>query len=433
MLKSTIRVFPGWTVVTATSVLLAIGFGTIYALPTLAMPLERALGVDRTGLSSAFAVAIAVAFLSGTVTGLLSDRVGPRPVILCGLTSVVLGLAATAAAKGPADFVARFGLPVGLGVGMIYVPSIAAVQRWFLHRRGLASGLAVAGIGVGTIAVPMLTAHLAAEAGWREALLSLAVIVAVLGLAVAGFIDGDPRRRGFHPDGATEPSAASAEASGGSLAQAVRTRTFWLLWVVFVALAVVQFLPLVHMAPYALAKGASETEAAALIGLIGAGSTAGRFLLGWLGDFVGRRLCLCAMVFAGAAGLGVWPNLDGFGQLAALAGFFGAIYGGYIALGPAVVIDYFGTRAAGGIIGALYSSRAVGVFVGPVFAGAAFDALGSYDFPIILGAVVCLCTALLALLLPKPPIAAVADAPEMLSTQVGMNHPEPAASAAEGG
>jgi MFS family permease len=119
--------------------------------------------------------------------------------------------------------------------------------------------------------------------------------------------------------------------------------------------------------------------------------------------------------------------------LAALAVFFGAIYGGYIALGPAVVTDYFGTRAAGGIIGALYSSRAVGVFVGPVFAGAAFDALGSYDFPIILGAIVCLCTGLLALLLPKPPIAIAADAPEMLSTQVGMNHPEPAASAAEGG
>jgi MFS family permease len=433
MLRSTTRVFPGWTVVAATSVLLAIGFGTIYALPTLAMPLERALGVDRTGLSSAFAVAIAVAFLSGTVTGLLSDRVGPRPVILCGLASVVIGLAATAAAQGPTDFVVRFGLPVGLGVGMIYVPSIAAVQRWFLHRRGLASGLAVAGIGVGTIVVPMLTAHLAAEAGWREALLSLAVIVAVFGLAVAGFIDCDPRRRGFHPDGATEPPAASAEASGASLAQAVRTRTFWLLWIVFIALAVVQFLPLVHIAPYALARGASETEAAALIGLIGAGSTAGRFLFGWLGDFVGRRLCLCGMVFAGAAGLGVWPNLDDFGQLAALAVFFGAIYGGYIALGPAVVTDYFGTRAAGGIIGALYSSRAVGVFVGPVFAGAAFDALGSYDFPIILGAIVCLCTGLLALLLPKPPIAIAADAPEMLSTQVGMNHPEPAASAAEGG
>ncbi len=430
--------FPGWTVVTATSVLLAIGFGTIYALPTLAMPLERALGVDRTGLSSAFAVAIAVAFLSGTVTGLLSDRVGPRPVVLCGVASVVFGLAATAAAQGPAEFVVRFGLPVGLGVGMIYVPSIAAVQRWFLRRRGLASGLAVAGIGVGTIVVPMLTAHMAAEAGWREALLSLAVIVAVIGLAVAGFIDGDPRRRGFHPDGATESAAASDEATGASLAHAVRTRTFWLLWVVFVALAVVQFLPLVHIAPYALAKGASETEAAALIGLIGAGSTVGRFLFGWLGDFVGRRACLCAMVFAGAMGLGVWPNLDGLAPLAVLACFFGAIYGGYIALGPAVVTDYFGTRAAGGIIGTLYSSRAVGVFVGPVFAGAAFDELGSYDFPIFLGAVVCLCTAFLALLLPKPPIAIAADVPETSSSQVPgvgapLSHPEPAASAAEGG
>jgi MFS family permease len=321
---------------------------------------------------------------------------------------------------------------------MIYVPSIAAVQRWFLRRRGLASGLAVAGIGVGTIVVPMLIARMAAEAGWREALLCLAVIVAVIGLAVAGFIDGDPRRRGFHPDGATESAATSDEATGATLAQAVRTRTFWLLWVVFVALAVVQFLPLVHIAPYALAKGASETEAAALIGLIGAGSTVGRFLFGWLGDIVGRRACLCAMVFAGAMGLGVWPNLDGLAPLAVLACFFGAIYGGYIALGPAVVTDYFGTRAAGGIIGTLYSSRAVGVFVGPVFAGAAFDELGSYDFPIFLGALVCLCTAFLALLLPKPPIAIAADVPETSSSQVPgvgapLSHPEPAASAAEGG
>jgi MFS family permease len=435
VLKSGTEVFPGWTVVTATSVLLALGFGTIYALPTLAPSLELALGVNRTVFSLAFAVAIVVAFLSGTVTGPVADRVGPRPVVVCGLTLVVAGLAATAAARGPIDFVIRFGLPVGLGVGMIYVPSIATVQRWFLRRRGLASGLAVTGSGIGTIVLPMLTAYLVAKVGWREALLDLAMIVAVLGFPFAWLVDGEPARRGLHPDGAAEPPSAGAEATGATLAQAVRTRTFWLLWIVFVALAVVQFLPLVHMAPYALAKGASETEAAALIGLIGAGSTVGRFLFGWLGDIVGRKACLCAMVFAGALGLGVWPNLDSLAALAVLAGFFGAIYGGYIALGPAVVTGYFGTRAAGGIIGTLYSSRAVAVFVGPVFAGAAFDKLGSYDFPIILGAAVCLCTALLALFLPEPPSATVADVSERLlpaDSVAGspLDHPEPATPAA---
>jgi len=436
VLKSGTEVFPGWTVVTATSVLLAVGFGTIYALPTLAPSLEHALGVNRTVFSLTFALAIMVAFLSGTVTGPVADRVGARPVVLGGLTSVVVGLAATAAAQGPMDFVIRFGLLVGLGVGMIYVPSIATVQRWFLRRRGLASGLAVTGSGIGTVVLPMLTAYLVAKVGWREALVDLAMIVAVLGFPFAWLVDGEPARRGLHPDGAAEPPPVGADATGASLAQAVRSRTFWLLWIVFVALAVVQFLPLVHIAPYALARGASETEAAALIGLIGAGSTVGRFLFGWLGDIVGRRVCLCAMVFAGAMGLGIWPNLDNLASLAVLAVFFGAIYGGYIALAPAVATGYFGTKAAGGIIGALYSSRAVGVFVGPVFAGAAFDALGSYDFPIILGAAVCLCTALLALFLPKPPSETVVDVSEPLLpadpvARSPLSHPEPAAPAAK--
>jgi len=142
----------------------------------------------------------------------------------------------------------------------------------------------------------------------------------------------------------------------------------------------------VHLAPYAEDRGIGHGTAVFLFSLVGIGSTLGRFLVGGTADRLGRRASLGAMFL----GMGVmmlwWLASSSAWQLALFALVFGTCYGGWVALAPALVVDYFGGRNASGIIGALYTSVAIGTFAGPTLAGMAFDLLQSYTVPILASA-----------------------------------------------
>src|SRR5262249_11748550 len=141
-----------------------------------------------------------------------------------------------------------------------------------------------------------------------------------------------------------------------------------------------------HLVPYAAGQGITTQSAALLLGAIGAGSTAGRFLLGGLADRVGRSLALSAMYLGMALTLFIWAFLSDFWLLAAFALAFGVFYGGWVTLLPSLVMDYFGGRNVSGIIGILYTSVAFGTLIGPSAAGFAYDATHSYTVPILASA-----------------------------------------------
>jgi MFS family permease len=117
--------------------------------------------------------------------------------------------------------------------------------------------------------------------------------------------------------------------------------------------------------------------------MIGLGSTAGRFVLGGLADRLGRPVSLLTMFVGMGLSFVIWLFSTSLRPLAAFAGLFGLFYGGFVALAPAVVIDYFGGRKASSIIGILYTSVAFGTFVGPTAAGFAYDISHSYTLPIL--------------------------------------------------
>jgi MFS family permease len=264
------------------------------------------------------------------------------------------------------------------------------VQRWFIRHRGFASGVASSGIGAGTLVVPPLTALLITHLGWRDAYLVLGVLAALLGVAAALLIENDPRDRGLHPDGDDAPTAlrggpASAPA-GLSIAQAVKSKRFLGLYAACLFCAFGVFVPFVHLTPYAIDHGMAKSSAVLLVSAIGVGSTVGRFFLGGLADRLGRRLSLLAMFVGMAASLLIWAVSTTFWPLAAFAFVFGVAYGGWVALLPSVVMDYFGGRNVSGIIGVLYTSAGIGTLIGPSAAGFAFDISHSYTLPILISA-----------------------------------------------
>lgn len=378
------RFFHGWLVVAGAFAVMFVGFGCAYTFSAFLDALQRDFGASRGEVSLVFSLAGFLYFGLGVFSGPLADRWGARRLAVAGMVLVGLGLALASQARSLTQIFWAYGLGVGLGVGASYVPVLGAVQRWFVRQRGFASGLAVSGIGVGTLAMPPLASWLIDTLGWRDAYLALGVLAAVVGVGLALLVENDPRARGLGPDGdPPKAQASTALPPGASVREAIGSGRFAGLYAACLISSFGLFVPFVHLVPYALDHGVAASSAVLLLGAIGVGSTAGRFFLGGLADRMGRHYALPLISAGMALSLVVWAVSGGLWGLALFAFAYGVFYGGFVALLPALVMDWFGGRHIGAIIGILYTSVAIGTLIGPSAAGFAFDLTRSYLLPIL--------------------------------------------------
>ena len=374
-----------WVVVWACFVALAVIFGVSYSFAAFFESFGTQFNAPRAEVSLVFGLSGGVYFVLGAGGGMLADRFGPRIVTSAGMLCIAAGLAACSFAQSMAMVYAAYGLGVGIGIALVYTPAIACVQPWFTRRRGFAAGLASAGIGAGTVAVPLLATAAIAAFQWRTALLALAVGVLVFGLGATLLLRRAPAA-----------SAASGQAvAGATLREALRRRDFQWLYLMAVAASPAMFIPFAHVSAAARDLGIDAPRAVGLVGLIGIGSLTGRFAIGALADRVGRPLTLVLGQASLGASMLLWWAADGYLAMAAFALWMGLSYGGIVSLMPALCMDRFGARAVSSIIGTLYTGAAVGNLVGPWAAGAVFDARGGYG-PVIWGCVALSAVATLA-------------------------------------
>jgi len=363
----------GWVVVACAFILMFVGFSVAYSFPAFFKAFQAEFDASRADVALVFSVAAFLWFSFGAAGGVLADRFGVRSVALAGVASLATALALAADVRSLEVLYVTYSIGIGLGVGLLYAPSVGAVQPWFGANRAFASGLAVAGIGAGNIAGPLLAAWWIEWLGWRGAYLALSVFVLVLGGAAALAIRKKPAER-------------RQEAHGTALRPALRTSAFWLLYASLVLSCIGLFVPMVHLGPYAQDVGLSAAQGVTLVSLIGLGSLLGRFTVGGIADRLGRQPSLAVMYFGLGAMLLVWLAAESYWLLALFAVVFGMCYGAYVALLPTIVMDLYGARAVSGIIGFLYTGAGVGTLLGPWLAGAVYDALGAYDLPIVAGA-----------------------------------------------
>jgi MFS family permease len=383
-------IFYGWLVVTAAFAVCFIGFGSAYTFSVFLRPLQQEFGASRGSVSLVFALAGFLYFSIGAITGPLADRWGARWLAAAGMLLVAAGLASAALSHTLLGVYAGYGLGVGLGVGFSYVPAVGAVQHWFTRRRGLASGLAVSGIGVGTLVMPAIAAFLIGTLGWRSTYLVLAAIAAVAGTGMALLLEDNPGARGLGPEGeAMQPPAARG---GMPVSEALRSRRFIGMYSAGLVCSFGLFVPFVHLVPYANDHDLPPSAGVLLLGAIGIGSTVGRFMLGSVADRVGRSNAFAGSLAGMALAYGVWAFSTGIEGLMVFAVLYGVFYGGFVALAPALVMDCFGARSVSSLIGILYTSVAFGTLIGPAAAGWAFDLAHSYTLPIAAG----LCANLIA-------------------------------------
>jgi MFS family permease len=395
-------IFYGWIVVACAFVLLFVAFGSVYSFTIFFESLQVEFNTSRSSTSLVFAIAGFIYFSLGAVSGRISDRIGSRWVITFGVLLLGTGLLLASRATNIRQIYVVYGAGIGIGVGFVYVPAVGVVQRWFVRKRGSASGLAVAGIGVGTLCMPLFSALLIHWSDWRNAYLLMSLLVLSCGLCAAMLIVDSPEQRGLMPDGDTAGTNSILTSSDILASEALKTRPFWLLYAAAFSSSLGLFIPFVHMVPFARDLGMPTSTGVMLFSLIGIGSTAGRFLIGGIADRLGRRQSLVGM-YAGLAVMFAWWLVAGnVWQLAVFTLLFGACYGGFVALMPAVTADYFSGSNIIGIIGALYTSVAVGNLIGPPLAGFLYDLQQSYTIPIFASILVMLIAAICAALLGQP-------------------------------
>jgi MFS family permease len=370
-----------WVVVWAAFVSLAIIFGVAYSFAAFFESFAAEFSARRADVSLIFGLSGLIYFVLGVGGGMLADRFGPRLVCCVGMLFIAGGLFATSYAHSMATVYLAYGVGIGLGVALVYTPAIACVQPWFTRRRGLAAGIASAGIGAGTLIVPLLAAGAIAWLQWRDALRAIALGVLIVGLGATLLLRRAP----------SATRSAAGAAPGAGLGEALHSMSFWWLYLSVVTAAPTMFIPFAHVSAAARDLGIDEARAVGLVGLIGIGSLIGRFAIGALADRLGRSLTLVLMQLSMGASMLLWNAADAYAALALFALWFGLSYGGIVSLLPAICMDLFGARAVSSIIGALYSGAALGNLLGPVLAGAVFDRTGSYS------AVIWTCVALSAI------------------------------------
>ena len=375
----------GWVVVATAFVGMFVVYGIVYSFGAFFDSMAEDFGTGKGATALMFSITTAGYFGLGVFSGRAADRYGPRPLMLVGAVSLGAGLLATSRVGSIWAGYVTYGVGVGVAVACVYVPMVATVGGWFVQRRTTALGIAVAGIGVGTLVLAPLSGRMIDANGWRDAY----VVLGIGGAAVLLLASTGARRP---PVDLTQPVV--------SLRRIVRDRGFVILYVSCVLLSSALFVPFVFIKTYATDEGIDASPAAALVGIIGASSVVGRLGLAALGSRHDATRLMQLSFAMMAASFAIWLVAgDNYAMLVTFAVVMGVAYGGFIALAPAVTAGLFGTVGLGGVLGALYTAAGLGGLVGPPVVGVVIDS-ASYEAGIVLSMAVAAAAAAVLRMLP---------------------------------
>ena len=368
----------GWVIVAAGGLLGCVAMGAMFSLPVFLQTMARQTGWSVTGISTAMTIAFLTMAFASMAWGALSDRFGPRIVVMTGSVVLAASLALASRAGSLIQFQLVFGVLVGGSIAAIFAPMMATVTGWFETRRSLAVSLVSAGMGMAPLTMSPLAGWLIGHHDWRGALLIIAGIVAVLMIPAALLVRGPPAL----PETPTPVAAAGPppmSPSSMSLAQALKSPQFLVLLATNFFCCATHSGPIFHTVGYAVSCGIPLMAAVSIYSLEGLTGMGGRLGFGLLGDRFGARQVLILGLLAQAlvALSYFWVReLVAFYTVAALFGF---IYAGTMPLYAVIARENFPMRMMGTVIGGTAMAGGLGMATGPLTGGLIFDRFGSYS------------------------------------------------------
>ena len=365
-----------WVIVAAGGLLGCIAMGAVFSLPVFLLAISRDTGWSVTGVSSAMTIGFLAMAVASMFWGNLSDRVGPRPVLLAG--SAILAASLFLASKAPSliTFQLMFGVAVGGSVAAIFAPLMACVTGWFDTHRSLAVSLVSAGMGMAPMTMSPLAAWLVSNHDWRTSLQIIAIIVALVMIPVSLLIRRPP---------ALEAATASASAghepqSGMTLQQVATSPQFIILLLTNFFCCATHSGPIIHTVSYAITCGIPLAAAVSIYGVEGLAGMGGRIAFGVLGDRLGAKRVLVSGLLLQAFGALAYYFVHQLTGFYAVAAVFGFIYAGTMPLYAVLARENFPLRMMGTVIGGTSMAGSLGMATGPVAGGLIYDTFASYSW-----------------------------------------------------
>jgi len=383
------RRFFGWRIVSAAFTVLFVVYGIQFSFGTFVGDVVEDTGWSESRLQLIFAIYIGLYSALSAVSGWLTDRLGPRPIVAVGAVLMVVAIGMAVVAP--------------LGMSCSWVPCNATVVRWFVLRRGLATAIATAGGSLANILVPPIAAVLVSAYGWRIAVLSMSIVGGICMLLSSIVLERDPEGIGQQPDGqlpvATDLGRDVAE--GMTPAEAWRNPNYWKVFGMYALTFVAVFVPFVHGVQFAQSLGASLQTASTVISAIGIGGLVGRLVMGPVSDRIGRKNAVMLALLVETASFVGMAGSNSLWLLYPSAAAFGFAYGGGVVVFPPLVADLFGRAHAGSIVGRIFATAGTMAAIGPYAAQMLHDALGNYRWPFLLSGMANALAFLLAMGLPR--------------------------------
>jgi len=398
-----------WGIAVA-GVVMQIALGAVYAWSVFRIPLTKTFGWTISQVTFTFTLAILMLGFAAFVGGLWMRKAGPRTVAIAAGILYGAGVFLASFSAGHLGWLYfSYGVLGGIGLGLGYIVPVATLVKWFPDKRGMITGIAVAGFGAGALITAPVASRLIASVGVLKtfAILGIAYLIAVTGSA---FFMKDPPQ-GYSPPG-WKPTAAEQKQRSTrpyTLSDALRTWQWYGLWALLFLNTCAGISIISQAAPMAQEiTRVNAATAAGLVGIISIANGLGRFLWAWFSDLIGRRWVFLAMFLIQAVIFWILPRVNSFPTFATLAFLILLCYGGGFGTMPAFAADYFGPENVGSVYGLMLTAWGFAGLVGPTLIARIRQSTGHYSEALTIIAVVMLVSAVIPLMV-RPPDSAKAS------------------------
>jgi MFS family permease len=392
--------FYGWIIVAVTFVTMAIGVNARTAFSLLFPPILSEFGWERGVTAGAFSFGFVVSGAVSPLIGRLMDRAGPRAVMELGVALMAGGLLLAPLTSEPWHLYLTIGVMVGTGSTCLgYSGQSQFLPNWFVRRRGLAMGIAFAGVGIGSVTLLPWVQHMIEATGWRTACTAMGIVVLIVLAPINLLLRKRPQDIGLEPDGDAAPSASSAKplsnildtawaGTDWTLGRALATARFWWIALGYSCGLYIWYAVQVHQTKYLLDIGFSPNVGVWALGVVSLLGIPGQIVLGHLSDRIGREAIWAiscagfAICFACLIVLKYEPSL----LLVYLMVFTqGALGYGLTSVMGAVVLEIFQGAHYGSVFGCIMLAALAGGAAGPWVTGFIHDLTGSYAIAFAIG------------------------------------------------
>lgn len=375
--------------------------GLLYAWSVFKKALVAEWGWDDVTASLPFTVSAATFAFIMIFAGRAQDKFGPRVIALLGGIMFGTGLIASGLTQNPVIMVITFGVIGGIGIGLGYSATTPCALKWFHpSKKGVISGIVVSGVGLAPVYIAPVTAYLIGKYGIQQTFFIFGIF-ALATIVLFSLILKNPPSDYVPEAPSVVKKMSNSSTNNLTWAEILKTKQFYLLWLIYLLSATAGLMLIAHMASIAATQAAWQAGFI-LVVILSAFNALGRIVIGFLSDKIGRNAALVTVFLIQAVNMFVFSSYTSIPLLIIGASVAGLAYGSLFSLMPSITADFFGVKNLGVNYGLVFSGWGIAAVIGPILGGMVVVKTGAYTLSYISAGVLLLIGALLVKLIKTP-------------------------------